>query len=121
MIFTPAVRVPETLSPHPLFFVCHERGLAVRRDRSRGLLPDEAEVRALGLEPSRALYLGRLGDQDCLAFALEEEPKNDEAAAGTLGAPAAGAALEVEGLRKLWGALDEDLFFAAGRAMQIAL
>jgi NAD+ diphosphatase len=121
MIFTPAVRLPETLSPHPLFFVCHERGLAVRRDRSRGLLPDEAEVRTLGRDATQALYQGRLGDQDCLAFALEEEPKNDEAAAGPRGAPAAGAALEVEGLRKLWGALDEDLFFAAGRAMQIAL
>jgi NAD+ diphosphatase len=115
MIFTPGVRLPETLSPHPLFFVCHERGLAVRRDRVRGLLPDEAEVRALGLEPTRALYLGRLGERDCLAFTLKEEPRTDDASAGPR------AALEVEGLRKLWGALDEDVFFAAGRAMQVAL
>jgi NAD+ diphosphatase len=121
MIFTPAVRLPETLSPHPWFFLCHERGLAVRRDRSRGLLPDEAEVRALGLDPTQALYLGKLRDQDCLAFALDAEPKDDEPSTAPRGAKAAFAALEVEGLRKLWGALDEDLFFAAGRAMQIAL
>jgi NAD+ diphosphatase len=121
MIFTPGVRLPERLSPRPSFFLCHERGLAVRRDRSRGLLPDEAEVRALGLDPTQALYVGRLGDEDCLAFALDEGPKGDEHSAEPGGAPAPGAVLAVEGLRKLWGALDEDLFFAAGRAMQIAL
>jgi NAD+ diphosphatase len=121
MIFTPGVRLPERLSPRPFFFLCHERGLAVRGDRSRGLLPDEAEVRALGLDPTQALYLGRLGDEDCLAIALDVEPKGDGPSAEPGAAPAAGPDLAVEGLRKLWGALDEDLFFAAGRAMQIAL
>ena len=117
MDFAPAVVVPAALSAQPLWFLCAENEVVLRRSpghaaeglpRSASLLPSTGEVRALGLEPAEAQMIGSLGGEDCLALPFEL-PK------GSLPAP-----LELVGLRKLWGRLDEVLFPIAGRANQIA-
>jgi NAD+ diphosphatase len=60
----------------------------------------------LGCEPTRTLYLGRLGGVDCWSAEL---PAN--------AAPPAG--LSWEGLRPLFSVLDDDHFALAGRALQL--
>jgi NAD+ diphosphatase len=54
--------------------------------------------------PEDALYLGRLGDEDCWAAWVDGPPPDGLSAAG---------------LRSLWSTLDDDLFAVAGRAVQI--
>jgi len=60
----------------------------------------------LGSEPSRTLYLGRLGGQQCWAAEL---PTQAEAPAGMAWA----------GLRSLFSVLDDAQFALAGRALQL--
>lgn len=130
MSFVPAVLPTTPPSPRPLYFLCRSDGLLVRAGaggplqgagagrRASALLPVEAEVRALGLDPAAALYLGRLDGEDCFALPLEE-PRSGPAP--TAASAAESGAFRVEGLRRLWGSFDEELFFVAGRAAQIAL
>ena len=117
MDFVPAVLVPAALSPQPLWFLCAENEVVLRREpgpvadglpRSASLLPSTDELRALGLDLGGAQLVGTLGGQDCLALPFEQ-PR------GSLP-----AALELVGLRKLWGRLDDALFPIAGRANQLA-
>src|SRR6201999_436342 len=64
------------------------------------------EVKSLGLDLASAHYLGRLGDIDWFALLLLPELP-----------PAPG--FSVRALRKLWGSVDEEIFWVAGRAFQI--
>lgn len=134
MSFVPAVQPWAPPSPRPLYFVCRSDGLLVRADAGAqagatpsslgpgpALLPSEADLRVLGLDPAAALYLGRLEGEDCFALPLEEAPPpRDGGPAATWPGGGAGG-FRVEGLRRLWGAFDEELFFVAGRAAQVAL
>jgi len=61
----------------------------------------------LGLTVVRQQFLGHLGDHPCYAAELAEN----------LSLPPGGLALE--GLRQVYGRLDEDLFWLAARAIQI--
>jgi NAD+ diphosphatase len=107
MEFIPACDPPALVSPRALFFLCHEKGLVVRRDRTRERppLPLSADVPALGVDPALSHYLGKLNGQECFALPFAGDP---------------GGAFEVAGLRRLFGELDEAVFWVAGRAMQIA-
>jgi NAD+ diphosphatase len=106
MAFVPAVVQPAVLSDRPLWFVVQGSGLFVRSDEGRATLPGAEDVASWGLDPRQAEYLGQIDGQDC--FALESG-----------GLPAA-APWAVEGLRGLYGRLDEPLFGVAVRAVQIA-
>jgi NAD+ diphosphatase len=69
-------------------------------------LPLQKNHNWLGTDPTRTLYLGRLGGVDCWA--------------AELGADAtAPAGMSWEGLRPLFSVLDDDHFALAGRALQL--
>lgn len=107
MEFVPACEPPHPASPQALFFVCHDKGLVVRRERvdPARLLPRAPDLLAVGADPALSHYLGKLDGQDCFALPFAGEP---------------GAGFEVAGLRRLYGELDETLFWVAGRAVQVA-
>jgi NAD+ diphosphatase len=105
MTFVPGAVSPAALSEHPRCFLVHPGGLIVRTGSSAAELPSLAEVVALGLDPRDAQYLGRSAGEDCLALnAAELEPS---------------APFSVQGLRNLYGQLDDESFALAGRAIQI--
>jgi len=69
-------------------------------------LPRHDDLTGLGAAPLRRLYLGTLGERACYAF---EYGADTEAPAG----------LAWQGLRALYGRLDDSLFALAGRALQL--
>ena len=117
-LFAPAAARPPALSPHPLWFLCGENEVVLRREpgaplpealpQSAALLPSTTEVTALGLDPAEAIFLGTLGGAQCWGLPY---------AGGKAALP---PALGLVGLRKLWSLLDETLFPIAGRANQLA-
>jgi NAD+ diphosphatase len=96
---------PDPIGPAPRWFVFRDGGLLVKEEGDTARLPTAAEVAELGLEPARAAYLGRLGDDDCLAAELPSD-----APTGALG---------VRSLRSLFDRLHAEDFQLAGRASQI--
>ncbi len=78
----------------------------VRARPSWARLPLQKNHNWLGSEPSRTLYLGRLGGVGCWAADLAPE------------APVP-AGMSWEGLRPLFSVLDDDHFALAGRALQL--
>ena len=117
-LFSPAAARPPALSERPLWFLCAENELVLRREpaaplaqtlpANAALLPSTSDVTALGLDPSVAIFLGALGGEQCLALPY---------AGGKAALP---PTLGLVGLRKLWSLLDETLFPIAGRANQLA-
>jgi NAD+ diphosphatase len=116
--FTPSAARPQEVSTRPLWFVCAENEVVLRTDPGDGpgdelaaraaLLPTTAELRALGLDPAAAVFLGTLAGEQCWAISYPG------------GKAALPPALSLVGLRKLWSLLDEALFSIAGRANQLA-
>lgn len=84
----------------------HDRGLLVRGAAPNVSLPTLEDLASLGLEPSSALYLGRLGAEDC--FVVDASDRE------------AAEPWSVVGLRALYGLVEDALFAVAGRATQIA-
>jgi NAD+ diphosphatase len=90
-----------------LWFVFRDSRLLVAAAPRPAGLPDTSDPRALGLESLREpQYLGRL--RGAHLFAAEVE--------GTVEPP---AGWRWEGLRALFGAMDDSLFALAGRALQV--
>lgn len=89
------------------YFLCSPKGVAVFSEGPALRLPTAADVTALSLDLASAHYLGRLDEDDCFALQLPAEQ-------------ALPSGLSVRPLRKLYGSLDEALFWVAGRAWQIA-
>jgi NAD+ diphosphatase len=106
MSFVPGARAPATISAEPHWFLVHDAGLVVHGDGPSPRLPRRSDVIELGFDPARAHYLGRSHGEDCFALHVENTP---------LPPPWA-----PQSLRALYAALGEDLFIAAGRAVQIA-
>jgi NAD+ diphosphatase len=97
---------PEVRSESAWWFVFQESKLLVHETLSGIDLPCLVDFAALGLPPLSQHYLGRLDHRPCYAV---------EVAEGTI--PPAGMAFD--GLRQVYGRLDEDLFWVAARAVQI--
>ncbi len=88
-----------------LCFAFQQTLLLVSGDAPHARLPGHGELSRLGMLPLRRLYLGTLGARACYAFeygANAEAPKS----------------LRWQGLRALYGRLDDSLFALAGRALQ---
>ena len=85
-------------------FVFQQTLLLVRNDAP--VLAGHSEISRLGAEPLRRLYLGTLGERPCYAFEF-----------GAHTAPPAGH--DWQGLRGLFGNLDDSLVALAGRALQL--
>jgi NAD+ diphosphatase len=104
--FISGIVPPEERSEPAWWFVFQENKLLVNQEPSSVSLPFLMDFGELGLTPLSEHYMGRLDHQPCYAV---------EVAEGTI--PPAG--MTFEGLRQVYGRLDEDLFWVAARAVQI--
>jgi len=104
--FVSGIVPPEVRSESAWWFVFQESKLLVDEGPSGVNLPCLIHITELGLAPLREHYLGRLNHRPCYAVEVTE---------GTL--PPAG--MTFEGLRQVYGRLDEDLFWIAARAVQV--
>ena len=104
--FISGVVPPAERSEPVWWFVFQQSKLLVYQEASSANLPCLVDLGELGLTPLSQHYLGRLDNRPCHAA---------EVAEGTI--PPAG--MTFEGLRRLYGSLDEDLFWIAARAVQI--
>jgi NAD+ diphosphatase len=97
---------PEGRSELAWWFAFQESKLLVYEEPSGVNLPCLVNFAELGLTTSREHYLGRLHHRPCYAVEVME---------GSI--PPMG--MTFEGLRQVYGRLDEDLFWIAARAVQI--
>ena len=96
---------PERMGP-AWWFAFQGSKLLVSMESSSVTIPCLSDFPALGLTILSQHYLGLLEDRPCYAVETPEEI-----------APPAG--MTFEGLRQVYGRLDEDLFWIAARAVQI--
>jgi len=104
--FVSGIVPPEIRSDPVWWFVFQESKLLVVGEPSDVTLPCLFHITELGLVPLREHYLGRLNHRPCFAAEVAEETT-----------PPAGMAFD--GLRQVYGRLDDDLFWIAARAVQI--
>ena len=90
---------------HSLFFVFQQTLLLVSGDAPGAQLPVHGQFAALAAAPLRRLYLGTLDGRACYAYEYHADTQ-----------PPPGMAWQ--GLRTLFGRLDDSLFALAGRALQ---
>ena len=102
-MFVPSLGRPTEASEDSLWFVVRRGEVLVRETTSGPALPRLTELD--GVDPGGAHYLGSLGSVDCFAAVLEQ----GDAPAGTT----------FTGLRPLNGRIEDDVFWVAGRALQI--
>lgn len=101
--FVPALGRSAEASEGSLWFVVRRSEVLVRETAHGPVLPQLSELD--GIDAGGAHYLGSLGGVDCFALLLER----DGAPAGT----------SFTGLRPLNGRIEDDVFWVAGRALQI--
>lgn len=106
-IFVPGITEPRQASDSDLWFVFNAGSLLVIGEGAAARVPYRRELEELGVVAVRCRhYLGRLGERDCFTAAVEAPPELPEHA-------------EWQGLRRLFGRLDETLLTIAGRAIQV--
>ena len=103
--YSGAVKEPGEPGAGSFCFAFQKTSLLIAANAPRAGLPGHDDLSRLGVTPVRRLYLGTLGGRDCYAFEYEAdiEPPQD---------------MLWQGLRALYGKLDESLFALAGRALQ---
>jgi NAD+ diphosphatase len=89
-----------------MWFGCRGNRILVRSNGGRPGLPEAVEIAEFGLDPAWVHYFGQWDGKGCYALWLGDEA---EAPGG----------FEWVGLRELFGRLEEDLVWAAGRAAQL--
>lgn len=107
MPFVPAIEPPpsaEAADANAMYFAVHRKGLVVRSEDGRTRMLDAKEAREVSTGPAH--YLGQLGAAH--AFAVSVSMSEDPAAPFSL-----------MPLRGLFGAIDDEVFAIAGRAVQI--
>lgn len=104
--FVAGIHSPPHSSKPALWFIFQGSKLLVQVDGSRVNIPCGMGLSEFGLKPLRQNYLGELEGVPCFSAEIHEQipPPNG---------------LVLEGLRQLYGRLDEDHFALAGRAVQI--
>jgi NAD+ diphosphatase len=99
--------VPREIQSHPAWwFVFQKNKLLIHQKPGSIILPFLLDPDELSLTFLRQNYLGHLDNHNCYAAEVAEETS-----------PPGGMAFE--GLRQVYGHLDEDLFWIAARAVQI--
>ena len=104
--YAPAIQPPVDLPEPSLWFVFRSAELLVAAAPGAATLPHCNHPNTLGMMPQRIQYLGVLGEQHCFSAELAVDAV---APRGWIW----------QGLRALFGALDEAQFALAGRALQI--
>jgi NAD+ diphosphatase len=97
---------PEALAPEAWWFVFRGGEVLVGNHDGRVELPFTGDLEELGIDAGERHYLGRVGDHACLAAAISTDIELP-------------AGFALEGLRGLYGRVDDELFAIAGRASQI--
>lgn len=103
--FHPGV-TPPAGRPPGYWFAFRGFRLLVARDGEEATAPHLDSLAEVGLEPVRWQYLGRLDGVHCYSAELDDDAQTPEGMA-------------FRSLRRLYGAIDEDFFWIAGRAVQI--
>lgn len=100
---------PEQARDHDeaISFAFHKSELLVVRDGESVAIPSYAQLAQLQLDLGLETYLGELDGSDLIALELSE--RADEFPTGW----------ELAGLRSIYGAVDDQLFALAGRAVQL--
>jgi NAD+ diphosphatase len=88
------------------WFVFAGTKLLVQKSYRGVRIPLLKDLRTLSLEVLRKQYLGTMNGQSCLSAECKADARIPDG-------------MEFQGLRKLYGALDEEMFWVAGRAFQI--
>jgi len=104
--YLPLITPPAERSEPALWFAFHGGELLVVQSDSDAQLPHCVDLSELGLCAVRSLYLGTYGGKHCYVSELER-------------ADALPAGLALQGLRAVFGVVDETLAALAGRAFQI--
>ncbi|MCK0506593.1 NAD(+) diphosphatase [Aromatoleum anaerobium] len=105
--FVPGITEPPQASDSDLWFVFNAGRLLVISEGESARVPSRGELEELGVAAARCRhYLGRLGERDCFTAAAEAPPELAEH-------------VEWQGLRRLFGRIDETVLTIAGRAVQI--
>ena len=105
--FQPAIRRPETNEEAPsLWFAFRQNRLLLHQDGQGLRVPRSEQWRELGLQHSATHYLGVMGDADCYAVQLADEPAELEG-------------VVFKDLRSVLLTMDESITGVAGLAFQI--
>jgi NAD+ diphosphatase len=104
--FVAAITPPEDGGEGAYLFAFRGFRLLVEEGEEGTAVPFATTPEALGLVPLSRHYLGTLDGRACYALELAEDAQAPEGMA-------------FRGLRSLYGRLDEDFFWVAGRAVQI--
>lgn len=104
--FIPDIAPPTIRSEPAWWFAFVGNQLLVRREGALSQIPNLISLSEIGLIPVRTQFLGTLDDRLCYSAEL---PKDAVIPSG----------MTLQGLRELYGTLDEDLFVLSGRAIQI--
>ncbi|MHB8645713.1 MAG: NAD(+) diphosphatase [Thermomicrobiales bacterium] len=104
--FIAGIKPPKERSGAAWWWVFRDRDLLVQETDTDATLPHMEHVTDLGLMPERTQYLGMLGGDHCFVVEVAKETEPPEG-------------MRFEGLRALYRRLPDDLFFLAGRAVQI--
>lgn len=104
--FVASHRVPDEQTSGAYWFIIQGAQVLVHLHGDDARLPFARRVEELAIAPTRLLYLGTLGNTPCYSVevASEIDIPNES---------------QWQGLRSLFGKLDDELFALAGRAMQI--
>ena len=104
--FIPGIAPSEVQSQPAWWFAFAGNKLLVRVEGTVSYIPNLISLTEIGLMPVRSQFLGTLDDRPCYSAEL---PKDAVIADGMI----------LQGLRELYGALDEDLYALSSRAIQI--
>jgi len=104
--FVSGVTSPSPQEESAWWFIFQDQRLLVQNDASSVRIPALLDVRELGLRPMRQHFLGRLDNRHCYTAEVSTESPIPQD-------------MEFEGLRQVYGRLDEDLFWISARAIQI--
>jgi NAD+ diphosphatase len=100
-----AVRETGEPDDQSLYFVFQQTLLLIAGSAPDARLPGHEDLARLGGKPLRRLYLGTLGERACYAFEYSADTEVPQD-------------MVWQGLRALYGKLDDSLFALAGRALQ---
>ncbi len=104
--FIPSITPPASQSAPAWWFAFAGNKLLVHQQGAANQLPQLISLEEIGLTPIRTQFLGTLGDRPCYCAELSKDMSTP-------------TGMALQGLRELYGTLDEDLFVLSGRAIQI--
>jgi len=105
-VYQPSVTPPADRDEPALWFAFHRGEVLIAQSEDEARLPYCLDLSDLGLSSVRSLYLGTYGGKHCYVSELEHANKLPHGH-------------ELQGLRALFGMVDETLAVLAGRAFQI--